>query len=117
MEYSQNLSASQTREEEIRKRRLLGIKFDNMTRDQQAEYKKILRAMKHNKTNRDEPNVPISLDDELKLAEKIQAGEDMRALLNKPEIPGINPIKMERLYESATIQNGGRPPIGGAKDD
>ena len=117
MENSRYLSPLQTKEkeEEMRKRRVLGIKLDRMTDGEHMAYGEVLRSIRNNKT-KEGSRVEISIDDKLWLADKIMGGKDVSNLLGQHAIPGTNPIKMEREFGWATDRNDGRPPIGGAQD-
>ncbi len=105
------------REMEMEKRRILDREFNNATEEQQKRYHQLLNASRRNRMDPDKPGpVTISIEERLRFLHLAKSEEDISALVKPLEGSSVDPIKMRKDYESATIRNGGRPPIGGAQD-
>ena len=110
--------ASAKREIEIKTRREFIQEVDNATEGEVDRYHQLLNAARKNRQDPKKPGlVTISTEERLKLIRLAKSNEDITSLIQAPSIVGVDPIKMEEDWESATRANKGRPPIGGAVDD
>lgn len=106
------------REMEIKTRRELNQKIDNLTNNERKRYYELLNAARRNRFDKENPGtVSISTEERLNFIRMAKSGEDIDNLIKAPSSVNVDPIKMYEDWEGAIRANKGRPPIGGAPDD
>ena len=117
MEYRPHLVDSAQREIEMKNRQVLDTELNSATDSEKSRYYKLLNAARRNRMSKEKPGpVTISIEERLNLVQKAKSGEDIEVLAKPQEDIKVDPITMERDWESATLRGGGRPPIGGSQD-
>jgi len=118
MEFGPDSISSAQREIDANNRKDLYTKLGGATEQEKKRYYDLLNAARRNRQGKDGPGlVTISTEERLGFIEKAISGEDIEALTKPQDTIKVDPIDMERKWDTATLAQGGRPPIGGAVDD